>query len=199
MGGMVLTAYQALPDYRQTINLLDGRQILIRPICPDDRLLLTVFFDQLTDETRFFRYHYSKRQLTESELKEYCEMDYRDNLALVAEIEREGKRQIVGIGSCSRLPDSHTAEVAFVVQDGEQRRGIGTQLLKHLSILAWQRDIHFFSGEILRNNAKMLSIFRKSDPGMKQVVDSGSTCVITLSVAEAMSRIAEFGDDRRRK
>jgi len=196
---MVLTAYQALPDYRQTINLLDGRQILIRPICPDDRLLLTVFFDQLTDETRFFRYHYSKRQLTESELKEYCEMDYRDNLALVAEIEREGKRQIVGIGSCSRLPDSHTAEVAFVVQDGEQRRGIGTQLLKHLSILAWQRDIHFFSGEILRNNAKMLSIFRKSDPGMKQVVDSGSTCVVTLSVAEAMSRIAEFGDDRRRK
>jgi acetyltransferase len=199
MGGMVLTAYKALPDYRKTVELLDGRQIIIRPICPDDRLLLTVFFDRLTDETRFFRYHYSKCQLTESELKEYCEMDYQDNLALVAEIEREGKKQIIGVGSCSRLPDFYTAEVAFVVQDGEQRKGIGTQLLKHLSILAWQRDIHFFSGEILRNNAKMLSIFRKSDPGMKQVVDSGSTCVITLSVAEAMSRTAEFGYDINRK
>ena len=194
-----MTAYKALPDYRQTVELLDGRQIVIRPICPDDQLLLTVFFDRLTDETRFFRYHYSKRQLTESELKEYCEMDYKDNLALVAEIEREGTKEIIGVGSCSRLPDFHTAEVAFVVQDGEQRKGIGTQLLKHLSILAWQRGIHFFSGEILRNNAKMLSIFRKSDPGMKQVVDSGSTCVITLSVEEAMSRTAELGDDISRK
>jgi GNAT superfamily N-acetyltransferase len=196
---MVLTAYRALPDYRKTVELLDGRQIIIRPICPDDRLLLMVFFDRLTDETRFFRYHYSKCQLTESELKEYCELDYRDNLALVAEIERQGKKEIIGVGSYCRLPDFHTAEVAFVVQDDEQRKGIGTQLLKHLSILAWQRDIHYFSGEVLRNNARMLSIFKKSDPGMKQVIDSGSTCVITLSVAETMSRTHQFGDQISRK
>jgi hypothetical protein len=143
---MVLTVNQALPDYRQIVELLDGRQIIIRSICPDDRLLLMAFFCRLSDETRFLRYHYSKSQLTESELN-------------------------------------------------EQKKGIGTQLLKHLSILAWQRDIHYFFGEVLRNKAKMLSIFRKSDPDMKQVIDSGSTCVITLSVAEAIRRAPKFKDD----
>jgi acetyltransferase len=198
-GGMVLTLHQALPDYRQRVELLDGRQIVIRPICQDDRLLVMAFFGRLSDETRFLRYHYSKCQLTESELKGYCELDYQDNLALVAEIEREGKKEIIGVGSYCRLPDLHTAEVAFTVQDGEQRKGIGTQLLKHLSVLAWQRDIHYFFGEVLRNNAQMLSIFRKSDPDMKQVIDSGSTCVVTLSVAEAMRRIPKIGDQISRK
>jgi GNAT superfamily N-acetyltransferase len=89
-----------------------------------------------------------------------------------------------------RLPsDPHTAEVALLVQDNEQKKGVGTCLLKHLAILAWERGINSFRGEVLRENSRLLSMCRKSDPEMNVFVESGSTCAVTLSVAKTMSRI----------
>lgn len=176
------------PNYLQEIVLFDGTRSILRPICPEDKPALAAFHNRLSEDTRFLRYHYSKGQLTEGDLKDLCEVDYCRTMALVAEAERNGGKEIIGVGRYIRLPFDHTAEVAFVVQDSEQGKGIGTQLLKHLSILAWQKDIYFFFGEVLRQNGRMLSIFRKSDPGMKQEVDSACTCTVTLSVYEAMRR-----------
>ena len=72
-----------------------------------------------------------------------------------------------------------------MVRDSEQNKGIGSHLLKYLAEFAWQAGIQSFCGEVLRHNGKMLSIFRRSDPTMKQEVDCPSTCAITVSVAEA--------------
>ena len=174
------------PDYRQEITLLDGSKAIIRPILREDRNALLAFHSRLSEETRFLRYHYLKGELTEEDLKNFCEIDYHDSMALIAETEKEGYKEIIGVGRYFRLPHDHTAEVAFVVQDTAQKKGIGTQLLKHLAILAWQQDIRHFVGEVLRQNGRMLSIFRKSDPGMGQEIDSPCTCNITISVAEAM-------------
>jgi GNAT superfamily N-acetyltransferase len=125
--------------------------------------------------------------LTDSDLKNFCDIDYSDVMALVVEKERLGRLEIIGVGRYYRLPPDHTAEIAMVVQDDEQQKGIGTQLLRHLATLAWLRDIHHFTGEVLRQNGRMLSIFRKADPQMRQEVDSPSTCTIRVSVAEAMN------------
>ncbi len=177
-----------VPDYSKKAVLLDGTPITIRPICSGDKEALQAFHNRLSQETRFLRYHYSKGQLTESDLKSFCDVDYYNDLGLVAEVERNGHQEIIGVGRFSRLPIKHTAEIAFVVQDSEQNKGLGTLLLRHIATLAWQRDIYFFFGELLRHNSRMLSILRKSDPEMKQEIDSPSTCTITLSVAEAMQR-----------
>jgi GNAT superfamily N-acetyltransferase len=174
-----------IQSYRQEITLLDGRRAVIRPIHTGDKASLMAFHSRLSDDTRFLRYHYFKGQLTESDLKDFCEMDYYNNLALAAEIEQEGKKEIIGEGRFCRLPNVCTAEVAFVVQDSEQRKGIGTQLLTHLAILALERDIYYFTGEVLRQNGRMLSIFRKADAGLRQEIDSPSTCTINLSVRES--------------
>jgi GNAT superfamily N-acetyltransferase len=172
------------PDYRKEINLLDGSKAIIRPIDCDDKAALVEFHSRLSEETLFLRYHYFKGKLTDSDLKIFCDIDYSDVLALVAEGERDGRKEIIGVGRYSRIPPDHTAEVAFVVQDNAQQQGVGTQLLKHLAILAWQRGIHYFVGEVLRQNGRMLSIFRKSAPKMGQEVDSPCTCNVILSVAE---------------
>jgi GNAT superfamily N-acetyltransferase len=172
------------PDYRKEITLLDGSKATIRPIVCEDKAALLNFHSRLSEETRFLRYHYSKGELTDSDLKTFCDIDYSDVLALVAEADRKGHKEIIGVGRYSRIPPDHTAEVAFVVQDNEQRKGVGTQLLKHLAVLAQQRDIRCFVGEVLRQNGRMLSIFRKSDPKMGQEIDSPCTCNVILSVAE---------------
>lgn len=188
-GGDSLASFDTLPACAQKITLNDGREAIIRPIRPSDKSAILDFHSRLSEESRFLRYHYSKGELTEKDLKDLCEIDYKTTMVLVAEIERDGKKEIIGIGQSIRLSFDHTAEVAFAVQDSEQNKGIGTQLLKYLSLLAWQRNIYYFFGEVLRHNGKMLSIFRKADPKMDQEVDSMSTCTVTVSVAEAMHRI----------
>jgi GNAT superfamily N-acetyltransferase len=183
---MTMTLNYNLCDYRQKTALLNGKEIVIRSICTQDKKALVEFHKFLSEETRFMRYQYFKGELTESDLKNFCDVDYNNTMALVAESIHGGCKQIIGVGRYYRLPDSQTAEVAFVVRDSEQRKGVGTQLLKHLAILAWQKDIRYFIAELLRVNGKMLSIFRKSDPRLKTVIDSRSTCTVTLSVAETM-------------
>jgi RimJ/RimL family protein N-acetyltransferase len=175
-------------DFRREITLTDGTRAALRPICSADKESLVEFHSRLSAESLFLRYHYSKGQLTESDLHTLCDIDYSTTMALVAEVERNGKPEIIGVGRYIRLPFDHTAEVAFIVQDADQNKGVGTQLLRHLSTLAWQKEIYFFFGEVLRQNSKMLSIFRKSDPAMKQEADSPTTCSVTFSVAESMRR-----------
>jgi GNAT superfamily N-acetyltransferase len=175
------------PDYQPEIVLRDGFKIILRPITCDDRTEMVSFFGRLSEETRFLRYHYLKGSLTEADLSDYCELDYYDDLALVAEKRQDRNKIIIGVGRYDRLLEKDTAEVAFVVQDSEQGKGIGTQLLKHLAILAWQREVRYFTGEVFKTNAKMLNIFRKCDPRMEQVPDT-TTCDIKLSVQEAISR-----------
>jgi len=149
---------------------------------------LIEFHSHLSEDTRFLRYHYTKGNLTDEDLRTFCDIDYRDTLALIAEGAREGRTVILGVGRYSRLPKSDSAEVAFVVRDSEQNKGIGSILLKHLAEFAWQAGIRTFCGEVLRHNAKMLTIFRKCDPAMVQEVDCPSTCSITVSTAEARLR-----------
>jgi len=187
--GSTVIAAPTPPDYRQPIVLRDGTRAVIRPILCSDKEALVSFHCRLSEESRFLRFHYSKGDLTDSDLKMFCELDYSTRLGLVAEVERDGDPQIIGVGRYIRLPFDHTAEVAFVVQDSEQNKGLGSHLLKHLAILAYRQGIYFFFGEVLRQNGKMLSVFLKSDPHMKQEVDCITTCNVTISVVEAMHRI----------
>jgi hypothetical protein len=170
------------PAYSEEVVLDDGKRVTIRPICSSDKLALQEFHSRLSSETRFLRYHYSKGSLTEEDLRNYCDIDYSDRMGLIAEEGVDSNKQIIGVGRYIRLADPEIAEVAFVVQDRDQNKGLGTQLLKHLSILACQRGIRYFVGEVLRQNSRMLKIFRKSDPDMGHQVDSLTTCNVTLSV-----------------
>jgi GNAT superfamily N-acetyltransferase len=185
-------------DYRQEIELLDGRKVTLRTICSGDKSALISFHHRLSEDTRFLRYQYLKNELTEADLKSFCDIDYNNNLALVAEAEINGCLAIIGIGQYYRTMRPQTAEVAFVVQDNEQGKGIGTQLVKHLAILAWQHNIHYFTAEVMRMNWKMLSIFRKSDPEIVNTEEGRSTCTVTFRVAEAMYRTPHNGDFHRR-
>jgi GNAT superfamily N-acetyltransferase len=183
---MVLMLKRKTDNYRQEITLLDGSKAALRPICLRDKQALQAFHARLSEDTRFFRYQYHKGELTEDDLTNFCDIDYDNTLALVAERELNGQKEIIGVGRYYRLDNPRVAEVAFVVQDSEQRKGIGTQLLKHVALQARENGICYFVAEVLRANGKMISIFRKSDPGMEHVNEDGSTCTITVSVAEAV-------------
>jgi GNAT superfamily N-acetyltransferase len=183
---MILRSRRKIDGYRQEIILNCGDKIILRPVGPQDKEALRSFFNRLSEDTRFLRYQYHKNEMSEQELNDFCAIDYDNSMALVAEKGMYGQRCIIGVGGYYRLNNDHTAEVAFVVQDDEQRKGIGTQLLKHLAFHARSNDIEYFVGEVLRENGKMLSIFRKADPGMENKIADGSSCTVSLSVPEVI-------------
>lgn len=169
------------PEYRQWVDLLDGRRALIRPISYADKKELLAHFNRLSEDTRFFRFHYAKETITEEELDYYCTVDYDNTFALVAEMPRNGRNEIVGVGRYTRLPGRSDAEVAFVVEDKEQRNGICTNLLRELAKMAKERGVTTFVAEIVSYNKIMLNIFRRYAPLLKQVSD-GNSSRITFSI-----------------
>ena len=172
------------PDYRRSFVLLNGEQVLLRPVFHDDRDSLTAFFDRLGPETSFLRFHYTRAHISEQEVRGYCECDYDSVFTLVAEMSRNGSRDIVGVGRYDRLPGSNSAEVAFVVEDGQQGKGIGTYLVKELASLAKERGLTTLVAETVLYNEIMLSIFRKYDRALKTSVE-GESCRVTFSPSGA--------------
>ncbi len=163
------------PDLQYLVALRDGRTTLLRPICSEDREGIVSFHSRLSPDTRFLRFHYVKNKLTENDLEQYCDVDYYDTFAMVAEMTRSRGSEIVGVGRYVRLaPCSDSAEVAFVVEDGEQNNGIGTQLLLVLVDIARERGINTFVAELLNENAIMMDIFRKYRPELHQTIDGSS-------------------------
>jgi len=170
------------PDYQIGVTLLDGHSALIRQVRSADYDELRSFFGRLGPETMFLRFHYAKPLVSEQEIRSYCECDRESTYTLVAQMEREGRAEIVGVGRYDRLPDMHNAEVAFVVEDKEQGNGIGTHLLAHLAIVAKEKGLAKFVAETVTYNEIMLSIFRKYDKGLIREVD-GDSCRVTFSIA----------------
>jgi GNAT superfamily N-acetyltransferase len=178
---MVNEQTYAPPKYQKWVVLLDGRQALLRPIRADDQNAIIAFFERLSTDTRFLRFHYAKSRISPEELDRYCRVDYYDSFGLVAELNHKGNMDIVGVGRYVRLPCTDIAEFAFVVEDKEQRNGIGTYLLKELVILAKERAVKTFIAELLNENITMLDILRKFAPDLKQVID-GNSILVTISI-----------------
>jgi GNAT superfamily N-acetyltransferase len=137
---------------------VDGLAVHVRPIRPDDAAHLVEFHSGLSEHSVYRRYFFMHPTLSPHEVERLTHVDYRDRLALIVEV---GDR-IVAVGRYDRSPGSVQAEVAFVVADGLQHRGIGTLLLERLAAAAWGNGITTFVAQTLRDNRAMLAVFHGS-------------------------------------
>ncbi len=141
------------------VVLRDGGVVRIRPIRPDDAEELHAFFHRVGPESVYHRFFRVKTDLTPEELTYFTTLDYEDRMAFVATLED----QILGVGRYDRLADAPAAaEVAFLVEDAHQGRGIGSQLLQHLTEYARKHAITSFRAYVLADNSAMLRLFRGS-------------------------------------
>ncbi len=132
-----------------------GVLLTVRPIRPEDGEALAAFHRRLTPTTVYQRYLAVRPELSSSELRHLTEVDYVDRLALVAVLEGA----IVGVARYERERGMTEAEVAFVVEDAVQRRGIGTLLLDRLAHAAFARGVECFSADTFVTNAAMVAVF----------------------------------------
>ncbi len=150
------------------VILRDGRICHIRPIRPEDRDALASFHESLSPETVYFRFFAPYPRLTEKDLLRFTNVDYVDRVALVAVIAGE----IIGVGRYDRI-DLVEAEIAFVISDEHQGRGLGSILLEHLAVAARERGITRFVAEVLPSNRRMLATFEEAGYKPTSAMDEG--------------------------
>ncbi len=135
--------------------LSDGGTVHIRPIRPDDAPAHRAFFSYLSEESIYFRFFTSKRELSDAEVEHFTTVDYHDRMAFAAFIRDE----MIAVGRYDRLAASARAEVAFAVVDEHQGRGIASLLLEYLAAYAPDNGITRFTADTLTENRRMLDVF----------------------------------------
>lgn len=146
-------------QYETEVLLKDGSRMRLRPIKRDDIENWLAFVSRLSDRTKYLRFHYVPKLGREDAVR-YCTVDYRDAFAFVAEVLREKREDIIAIGRYYRLPNKTTAEVAFVIEDPYQGKGIGTKLMEWLANVARDNGITAFEASVLAENEEMMTVFR---------------------------------------
>ena len=152
------------------VVLADGGVVHLRPIRPADADGLLAFHARLSPETRQMRFFTDRPTLSEREVEHFTHVDFDRRLALVAELRSE----IIAVARYDADPEpGDGAEVAFVVQDEHQGRGIGSILLEHLAVAARRCSITSFHADTLAVNRRMQGVFHDAGYRVTTRTESG--------------------------
>ncbi len=186
-----MTSYPA--EYELDAVLADGDVVQVRPIKPEDADQLVAFHGRLSTESRYFRFFLVKDTLERREAEFFSNVDYQDRMALVA----LDDGLIIGVGRYDRLKhDPSVAEVAFVVDDAHQGKGIASELLALLTSYARQTGVTSFRAFVLPENLQMMRVFRNSGYGLTRTLEDG---VFTVDFPVDHSLDARTAEDMREK
>ena len=160
-------------EYNVRVVLKDGSVISFRPIKKDDAPEWLNFWHRLSSRSQYLRLHRSPPEMGMEDALRFCTIDYVNTFAFVAEAIEAHQKHIVAIGRYSRLPATpKTAEIAFVIVDAYQEKGIGTKFIEWLATVARKNDIDTFEAYVLPENTEMMSVFQGYGFHMKQILEN---------------------------
>jgi acyl-CoA hydrolase/GNAT superfamily N-acetyltransferase len=149
-------------EFRTTCLLRDGTQVMFRPIHPTDEPNVRDMFYALSEETKYYRFMKHIKTIPQQQIQDFVFINHRSDIAIVATVPAPYGEEIVAIGRYYLNEKTNLAEVAFIVHDRWQNRGIGTFLLNHLATIAKRYGIRGFTAEVLRANRPMQRVFTHS-------------------------------------
>jgi acyl-CoA hydrolase/RimJ/RimL family protein N-acetyltransferase len=147
-----------LETYRTTS---EGFSLLLRPVKISDEPLLKDFFNFLSDQSLYRRFISVRKDTPHERLQEFVVIDYTKEMVILATIKDAEVEKVVGVGQYGINETNHTAEVALVVRDEDQNKGVGLELLSYLTYLAKREGLLGFTAEVLVENKPMLHLFEK--------------------------------------
>jgi acetyltransferase len=156
-------------QHEQVCPMAGGGEYLVRPMHPDDALMLQAFVRGLSPESRYFRFVSSMQELPATMLSRFTLIDYDREMALVAlhtesQIDAQGQpkevTRMVGVSRYITNPDRATCEFSLVVADDFKGRGLGSRLMLSIMDFAREKGLTEIEGLILANNANMLKLMR---------------------------------------
>jgi acetyltransferase len=175
-------AHMAIHPYPSHLHSLwqmsDSTHVTIRPVRPEDAEMEANFVRGLSDQTRYFRFLGTLRELTPQMLLRFTQYDYDRELALLATTQMNDVDVQLGVARYVIKPDASRCEFSVVVADEWQHRGVGHKLMTALIDAARAKKLAHMDGEVLSANSGMLSLMEslgfkmktsKEDPTIKEV------------------------------
>jgi len=150
-----------LVKYTKSVTLKDGTTALLRPIRPEDEVLLAQMFQYLSRESLYYRFFGYVPQFTHEFLERYIQIDHEREVAIGAEIADEDERKIIGVVRIIADAEGDRAEYAILIADPWQRQGLGYLLTDFILEIARERGIRTIYASVLATNKGMIHLFEK--------------------------------------
>jgi GNAT superfamily N-acetyltransferase len=176
----------------QAIALRDGRQVVVRPVAPQDALLQRDFLRRLSPESRYRRFHGAITELPEATLRYLTEVDQRDHVALLAEdgARPEHPRQVAEARFVRRAEETGDADIAIAVADDWQGNGLGSLLLQTLGRLAGDAAVARLNADVLAENRPMRELLLRLGWRVRPDRHDARLVVATLELGPPSPRAA---------
>lgn len=173
--------------------LRDGTAVHVRPIRPEDEAALVAFHSRLSPQTIYRRFFSPRPVLPPKDVHRFTNVDYRHRMALIALINGE----MAGVARYDGKPGTDEAEVAFVIEDRHQGRGLGSLLLEHLAAAARERGVKTFFAETMADNRAMLGVFRDAGFDARRSFQDGLVH-LEFPIAETREAMEAMAERERR-
>ena len=173
--------------------LRDGTAVHVRPIRPEDEDALVAFHSRLSPQTIYRRFFSPRPVLPPKDVQRFTNVDYRTRMALIALINGE----MAGVARYDGKPGTDEAEVAFVIEDRHQGRGLGSLLLEHLAAAARERGIQTFYADTMADNRAMLGVFRDAGFDARRTFEDGLVH-LEFPIAETREAMEAMAERERR-
>ncbi|MGW0210194.1 GNAT family N-acetyltransferase, partial [Streptomyces sp. NPDC003233] len=169
--------HQYPAHWEADVVLRDGGTARIRPITVDDADRLVSFYEQVSDESKYYRFFAPYPRLSAKDVHRFTHHDFVDRVGLAATIGGEFIATVrydrIGADGMPASAPADEAEVAFLVQDAHQGRGVASALLEHIAAVARERGIRRFAAEVLPANTKMIKVFTDAGYTQKRSFEDG--------------------------
>jgi RimJ/RimL family protein N-acetyltransferase len=176
-------------ELEREVTLRDGVRLRMRPIRPEDQDRLMAFHDRLSGHTAYQRFFSVLKHLPPVWAHFLSNVDYERRLALLAEHGPPETPELVGVARYETMSQPDTAEIAFVIQDGWQGRGLGTFMLDALLVAGDARGIRNFRAYVLADNTRMIDLLVRFMDVQERVTDGGVTeLMLTRRPARAVRK-----------
>jgi acyl-CoA hydrolase/GNAT superfamily N-acetyltransferase len=159
-------------------RLADGTTVTIRPVRLTDEEKLQELFYRLSDESTYRRFMAHKKVHPHRQMQELVDLDYEQNMALVACVAEQDHEQIIAMSRFDLDPATQRADFAIVVRDEWQARGIGTRLMQRMVEIGRARGLTGFTADVLVGNRPMMAILQRIGLQLSLETEAGAHRVI---------------------
>ena len=175
---MVISPYPR--KYETLWTLKNGKQVLLRPIKPEDEPLWLEMFQNFSEESIRYRFFQILKDTPHEVRVRYCNIDYDREIAIVAELTEEGHRKILGVSRLSIETDGKSGEMAFIIGDKWQGLGLGTKMVDYVLEIAKDMGVENIYAIMLPDNYRALTLTKKMGFQLEYLKDGSVKGTLSL-------------------
>ena len=166
---MVISPYPSEFTTEHTMN--NGQKVILRAIKPEDEMMEKEMFSNFSERTQRFRFFQLIKNISHEQLVRYTQIDYDREIAIIAEVEEDGRKKMAGVVRLIADQYNETAEYAIVIADPWHNLGLGNKFTDYIQKIAMKRGIQKIYANVMATNHIMQHMFKSRGYKMEKVED----------------------------